>query len=285
MATSHASSPGTPDEVDYVSGKTRLYGIVGHPIVQVRSPEMFTAAFRNRAIDAVLVPLHVLPDRFDETLAGLTALENLDGLIFTIPYKACAIALASTLGPQANAVGALNALGRDGDRWKGEIFDGLGCVEALRRRGIAIEGRRVGLIGAGGAGSAIAVAMAHEKPAFMRLHDVDPARADALAEKVKRVSPTTSVTVEAPRVDDIDILLNASPVGMLDDARLPLAIDALPRALVVFDAIVKPERTPLIRLAESCGCTTVHGREMMRGQVDRMVDFFIGSPRSGNGRS
>jgi len=64
-------------------------------------------------------------------------------------------------------------------------------------------------------------------------------------------------------------------VGMLDDTRMPIAASRLPRELVVFDAIVKPERTSLLSLAESCGCTTVFGREMMRGQISRMVDFFF----------
>jgi len=265
-----------PDEVDFVSGRTRLYGIVGDPIVQVRSPEMFSATFRQRGIEAIMVPLHVAPDAFEPTMRGLMALRNLDGLVFTIPYKVRAVPLASTLGAQATMVGAINALARDGARWKGEIFDGLGCVEAFRRRDIALRGARLMLIGAGGAGSAIAVAAAHEQPAFMRLHDIDTARAEALAAKVRTVSPGTMTEVAAPRVDDVDVLLNASPTGMLDDARLPLAAESLPARLVVFDAVVKPERTPLIQLAESCGCTTVYGREMMRGQIDRMVDYFTG---------
>jgi len=62
---------------------------------------------------------------------------------------------------------------------------------------------------------------------------------------------------------------------MLNDARLPIDIASFPRELVVFDAIVKPERTPLLALAETSGCTAVGGREMMRGQISRMVDFFL----------
>jgi shikimate dehydrogenase len=268
-------APGSPaEEVDYVSGRTRLFGIVADPIVQVRSPEMFTAAFRARGMDAVLVPLHVLPADFEACLPGLMKLRNLDGLIFTIPYKARACALAARIGPQGRLVGAVNALTRDGDAWKAEMFDGLGCVEAFRRRGVALEGRRLMLLGAGGAGSAIAVAVAHEHPALMRLFDVDAARVDALARKVRTVSPETTVETGQPSIDDVDVLLNATPVGMLDDARLPLDVHELPQRLVVFDAIVKPERTPLIQLAEASGCTTVYGREMMRGQIDRMVEFF-----------
>ena len=72
-----------------------------------------------------------------------------------------------------------------------------------------------------------------------------------------------------------NVLVNASPVGMLADARLPIDATSLPRELVVLDAIVKPERTPLIALAERCGCATVYGREMMRGQIAQMVDFFV----------
>jgi shikimate dehydrogenase len=268
--------PTHDDEVDYVSGRTRVFGIVGHPIEQVRSPEMFTAEFRRRGRDAILVPMHVLPGDFDAILPQLLKMQNLGGLVFTIPYKGRACALAEVLGAQAQVVGAINALvkGADG-RWQAEIFDGLGCVEAFRRRAIPFPARRVMLLGAGGAGSAIAVAVAQERPASLRIYDVDAGRAKALAAKVGRASPGVAVTFGSAMTEEIDILLNASPVGMLGDARLPIGVDKLPRELVVFDAIVKPERTPLLALAEACGCTTVRGREMMRGQISRMVDFFL----------
>jgi shikimate dehydrogenase len=267
------------DEVDYVSGKTRVFGIVGHPIEQVRSPEMFTAEFRRRGHDAILVPMHVLPDDFEAVMPQLLRLQNFPGLVFTIPFKVRACAFADELGDQARAVGAINALARGADgRTRADIFDGLGCVEAFRRRGIRFGGKRVMLLGAGGAGSAIGVAIGFERPAALRIFDVDVDRAQALAGRVARASPGVAVEAGAATTDGIDILLNASPVGMLGDARLPIALTALPRELVVFDAIVKPERTPLLALAESCGCTTVYGREMMRGQISRMVDFFLAVP-------
>ena len=265
-----------PDPVDYISGRTRLFGIVGHPIEQVRSPEMFTAEFRRRALDAILVPLHVLPDDFDALLPQLLRLHNLDGVIFTIPYKLRACALAEHLGDQARIAGAINALGRRVDgAWHGDMFDGIGCVEAFRRAGIALAGRKAQLLGAGGAGSAIGVAIAAEGAQSLRVYDVDAARAAALAARISGAFPRVVVTAGAPNLDDIDILLNATPAGMLDDARLPIAIADLPGAMTVFDAIVKPETTPLLALAERCGCATVRGCEMMRGQISRMVDFFL----------
>jgi shikimate dehydrogenase len=197
-------------------------------------------------------------------------------VIFTIPYKLRACALADHLGDQARIVGALNALVRRADGvWQGDMFDGIGCVEALRRRGIALAGRNAQLLGAGGAGSAIGVAIAAEGPRSLRVYDVDRSRAAALAARIERAFPRVLVSAGAPNLDDIDVLLNATPAGMLDDARLPIAIATLPSAATVFDAIVKPETTPLLALAERCGCTTVRGREMMRGQISRIVDFFL----------
>jgi shikimate dehydrogenase len=263
------------DQVDYVSGRTRVYGIVGHPIEQVRSPEMVTAEFRARGHDAILLPFHVLPDDFDTVVPALLKMPNLDGLIFTIPFKQRAIGLAGELGPNARVVGAINALSRGaGGLWHAEIFDGLGCVEAFRRRGIHFAGKRVMLIGAGGAGSAIAVAVAQEGPAHMRVFDPDEARLADLAGKIRSLDPLITVETGAARHEGYDVLLNASPVGMLDDARLPVEVDRFAPSLIVFDAIVKPETTPLLALAQASGCTVIRGREMMRGQIARMVDAF-----------
>jgi shikimate dehydrogenase len=272
----------TSDQVDFINGKTRLYGIVGDPIEQVRSPEMITWEMRERGMNAVLVPIHVREADFEQAMAGVMNIANLDGLVFTIPFKARAVALAKRLGAQASVVGAINALRRDPDgQWYGEIFDGLGCVEGLRRNGVDLNGRRVMLLGLGGAGSAIAAAIASQHPALIRLHDPDPARLARGVQIVAQLSPGTVIKQGLPRVDSIDVLINASPVGMLDDERLPMPLDQLPASLTVLDAIVKPETTPLLALAERCGCRVVRGREMMRGQIARIVDFMTGLDPNG----
>jgi shikimate dehydrogenase len=200
---------------------------------------------------------------------------NLDGLIFTIPYKQRAVALAAELGAQARFVGAINALGRRKDgMWVGEIFDGIGCVEAFRRNGQSFADRRIMLIGAGGAGRAVGLAIAHERPRSLRVHDIDSARARQLADDALKVDARIAATVGAPTIEGIDILVNVSPVGMLGDSRMPITVDAIPREIIVFDAIVKPEETPLLAFARRCGCRTIQGREMMRGQISRIVDYF-----------
>jgi shikimate dehydrogenase len=159
---------------------------------------MLTFEMQRRGLDAVLVPLHVRVADFDRVLPGLLHLHNLDGLVFTIPFKARAAALATRLGPQAQALGVINVLARqrvaggghaiggddgkgsEGSAWVGEMFDGLGCVEGLRRHGVSLQGKAAMLIGLGGAGSAIAAAVAHERPRLLRIHDLDPARCERL---------------------------------------------------------------------------------------------------------
>lgn len=264
------------NQVDFVNGKTRVYAIVGDPIEQVRSPEMVTWEMQKRDHNAVLIPMHIARDEFDTVMPHIMRMRNLDGLIFTIPFKAQAIALAKTLGPQASQIGAINALKKHSNgAWSGEIFDGIGCVEAFKQRGITLQDKRLQLIGLGGAGSAICVALAYEKPKLLRLFDINAQTTERMAKMVNTISPQTVVEVGLPLAEGIDILLNASPVGMLSDARLPLAVEQFKKELIVFDAIVMPENTPLLSLAQDCGCQVVRGREMMLGQISKIVDYFF----------
>ena len=264
------------NQVDFVNGKTRVYGIVGDPIEQVRSPEMVTWEMQKRDHNAMLIPMHIARDEFDTVMPQIMRMRNLDGLIFTIPFKAQAIALAKTLGPQASQIGAINALKKHSNgAWSGEIFDGIGCVEAFKQRGITLQDKRLQLIGLGGAGSAICVALAYEKPKLLRLFDINAQTTERMAKMVNTISPQTVVEVGLPLAEGIDILLNASPVGMLSDARLPLAVEQFKKELIVFDAIVMPENTPLLSLAQDCGCQVVRGREMMLGQISKIVDYFF----------
>lgn len=263
-------------QVDFVNGKTRVYGIVGDPIEQVRSPEMVTWEMQKRDHNAVLIPMHIARDEFDTVMPHIMRMRNLDGLIFTIPFKAQAIALAKSLGPQAAQIGAINALKKHNNgAWSGEIFDGIGCVEAFKQKGITLQDKRLQLIGLGGAGSAICVALAYEKPKLLRLFDIHPQTTERMAKMVNSISPQTVVEVGLPHAEGIDILLNASPVGMLSDARLPLAVEQFKKELIVFDAIVMPENTPLLTLAHDCGCQVVRGTEMMLGQISKIVDYFF----------
>ena len=264
------------EDATFVSGRTRIFGIIGDPITQVRSPEMISGEIARRGADAILIPVHFLPGDFDAGVAALKRMQNFGGFVFTIPYKGAAIRHADALGPQGEIVGAINVLARRGERWIGDIFDGLGCVEAFRRRGLPITGKRLMLMGAGGAGTAIGVAAAFQHPRSMRLFDPDRARAEALAGKIRRVDPAIEVTLGEATWKDAHIVMNASPVGMLEDPRMPLDISEIPSTTIVFDAVVKPEPTKFELMAKERGCQVVYGTEMIRGQQGLLTDFLLG---------
>ncbi len=263
-----------------INGSTRLYGIVGHPIAQVRSPEVMTAWLQKAARNAILVPLHILPEQFDDALRGIMSLQNLDGLIFTVPYKARAMTLAHTLLPNAQRVGAINALRRNADgTWSGDIFDGIGLVRALAGQGFSIQGSRVKMIGAGGAGSAVAVALADAGAASLSIFDIDAGRATHLAERVARHFPRceTESTQNAAETDSYTLLINCSPVGMKAGEGLPAAFGRFDPGLMVVDVIMKPSVTPLAEHARACGCQVMNGIPMLDNQGQAVMEFFTGA--------
>jgi shikimate dehydrogenase len=262
-----------------INGSTRLYGIVGHPIAQVRSPEVMTAWLQKAAHNAVLVPLHVLPEQFDDTLRGIMGLQNLDGLVFTVPYKARAMTLAHTLFPNAQRVGAINALRRNADgTWSGDIFDGIGLVRALAGQSFTIKNRRVKMIGAGGAGSAVAVALAEAGAASIAIFDIDADRATHLAERVARHFPDCKAepTQNAAETDGYTLLINCSPVGMKAGEGLPATFGRFNPDLMVVDVIMKPAVTPLAEHARACGCQVMNGIPMLDNQGQAVMEFFTG---------
>ena len=264
---------------DVLDGATRLIAIIGDPIAQVRSPAAYADVFARCGVDAVMIPAHVLPDRFDATIAGLMALGNLDGLVVTVPYKARMVPFATRIGPTAALIGAVNALRREADgSWTGDMFDGAGFVHAMQRKGATLAGRRVALFGAGGAGSAIASALAAEGVASLAILDPDRARADSLAARLAGAFPTCDIAALTRVPASRDMIVNASTVGMRPGDGLPGDIGPLDGGTLVGDVITADAPTALVRLARDRGCRVVDGPEMVVGQIDAMMTFFRLAP-------
>ena len=258
-----------------ITGATRLYAIIGDPIAQVRSPEVFTERFVAAGFNAVLLPMQVPAHHFDAVVPALIALGNLDGLLVTIPFKARMLRFASRVGESARIVGATNALRREADgTWTGDMFDGTGFVRAAERKGERLAGRNVLQFGAGGAGSAIAVALAGAGVASLRIVDPDARRAEELVHRVRNAFPDCAAAAATASASGVDMIVNASPVGMRPDDGMPGDIGPLSRDTLVGDVVVTASPTALIRHALQHGCGYVEGRDMHGGQVDAIVDFF-----------
>ncbi|WP_399680880.1 shikimate dehydrogenase family protein [Xenophilus sp.] len=257
-----------------LSGATRVHFIVGDPIAQVKSPQGVTQAFQARGLQAVVVPAHVAPDDLADWLRGVSLAQNVDGVIVTVPHKFASAALCATLSERAAFLGAVNTLRRTaGGRWHGDMFDGLGCVQALRGHGCDPAGRRALLVGAGGAGTAIAHALVLAGVAQLAVHDGDAARRDAL---VGRLAGLGRCPVAAGSADPagFDLVVNASPAGMREDDPLPVQAEGLAPGTFVACVVTQPAVTPLIAAARARGLDTSTGNDMFACVRDLMVDFL-----------
>ncbi|MFF3124721.1 shikimate dehydrogenase family protein [Streptomyces sp. NPDC057908] len=258
-----------------ISGSTRLYAVLGDPVEQVRAPSLLNPLFARLGIDAVLLPVHVEPVAFAGVFHGLTQTKNLDGILVTIPHKAAALRLADEVSPAAAAAGAVNALRREPDgRWRGENFDGIGFVRGLIEAGHLPAGKRIVLMGAGGAGSAIAAALLSAGAAQLTLCDPDVAKLHGLLARLEEHWPGRATGEAKPALDEADIVVNATPLGMRADDPQPFSLRALAPRCVVADVIMKPRETALLRSAAALGHPVLHGAHMLDHQLDLYRAFF-----------
>lgn len=259
-----------------IDGATRLVPIFGDPIAQVKAPAGLTAEFARRGRNTMVVPFHVTPDHFGGVVASLGPIQNVDGFIATVPHKFAACAQCTTLSPRAEFLGVANVVRRNGDgSWHGDMLDGLGYVRGLASAGCDLAGRRVLLVGAGGAGSAIALALLDNGVTALAVHDTDPAKRDAL---IARLANVHSGKVSAGTASPIgfDLVINATPRGMLSDDPLPVEADRIEQTCFVGDVITVPEITPLLQIAVAKGCGTLTGVGMFESSIALMADFFLG---------
>jgi shikimate dehydrogenase len=263
---------------DWLSGALRLVFIVGDPIAQVKSPAGVTQALQARGQNTAVVPAHVSTAQLGTWWQGVKAMQNVQGAIITIPHKFAAAALCDTLSPRASFLQAANTLRRSRDgRWHGDMFDGLGYVAGMRAKGCDPKDKHVLLVGAGGAGSAIAHAVVAAGAASLTLHDADAQRSAHLIERLNSMGQCPARAGPAHPAG-VDVVLNATPAGMAGQAALPISLDGLSPSTFVGCVVTQPAITPLIEAARRIGCPTMTGADMFAHVRDLMVEFLVEQP-------
>ena len=166
---------------DHLNGATRLFPIIGDPIKYVESPMRLTRTFAERGYNGICVPMQVPADDLDAVMAGLTASQNVDGILVTMPHKFTAFAHCATSSERARMLGVVSVIRRNPDgTWHGDMLDGLAFVKAQKDHGAQPDGARALLVGAGGAGSAIAIALLEAGVRELVIHDADESRVATL---------------------------------------------------------------------------------------------------------
>ncbi|MEV5878554.1 ThiF family adenylyltransferase [Streptomyces sp. NPDC052101] len=258
-----------------IQGTTRLYAVLGDPVAQVQAPALMNPVLAELHRDAVVVPVHARPQHLEAVVRGLQQVENLDGMFVTVPHKAAVRHLADRCGTTVDIVGSANVLRREADgTWLAENFDGSGFVAGLVGAGHEPRGSRAVLVGAGGAGSAIAAALLAAGVDRLGVYDTDTAKLTALAARLDGHWPGRVHTLSGPNPRDADLAVNATPLGLRADDPLPFPLDSLPPGCVVADIIMKPRETRLLREAAARGHRIHHGIHMLEGQLNSYRAFF-----------
>jgi shikimate dehydrogenase len=266
--------------LDSYSGATRVLFIVGSPIAQVKSPAGVTRSMRERGADVIVVPAHVLPADLAAWFEAVKRMPNVDGVIVTVPHKFAALGVCDEATPRARSIGAANVIRRSASGgWLGDMCDGEGYVAGLRAAGCEPAGKRALLVGAGGAGSAIAHALLDAGVASLALHEADEARREALAAKLRAYGPQVGhpvvPEVGSPDPSGFDLVINATPMGMQPQDPLPVDVSRLSATTFVGDVVTMPPVPPLIAAARAQGLGTMTGDGMFAAVCERMVAFYL----------
>lgn len=245
-----------------------MLGVIGHPISHSLSPRMHNAVFANGEIDYSYLAMDVNPGKLEDAVKGLAAL-GFVGFNVTMPHKENIIPLLDSLDESARVVGAVNTVViRDGTL-SGMNTDGSGFVEACAESGLDFAGKKILLLGAGGAAAAIAVAVLHEKVESLVIANRTPGRAKGLAEKIDPIrggSRVVAISLEDAIEESaaVDVIVNTTYLGMKDKDPMPLPEWCLGPEKVVCDAVyLRGGVTDLISQAREAGARTISGERML----------------------
>jgi len=255
-----------------VSNSDSLQEIVccmGQPVAGNPTQFMIERAFAAAGLDWRYLTLEVPPESLEDAIRGMRAM-GFKGGNFTIPHKVAVIQYLDGLSEAAELMGAVNCVNRVEDKLIGENTDGKGFVQSLRKV-TSPEGKRVTILGAGGAARAIAVELGLSKVAEITIVNRSPERGqelvNLLSERVKIAAKYASWDGEYAVEEGTDIVINATSIGLGDSAaRVPLDDETLEPAMLAADVIFNPPETVFLTDASKRGCTTVDGLGMLVNQ-------------------
>lgn len=257
-----------------INGESQLVPIIGDPIIYAKSPEWLSDAFSARGMNCLCVAMQVSSADLHSAFHGLAVVPNVAGLLVTMPHKRAVFPLCTTVTERSKMLETVSVMRRSADGgWHGDVLDGKSFVQAQIDHGAQPKGGSALLLGAGGAGSAIGVALLEAGIKELVIHDVSETRAGQLAQTLTGLN-LGQVRVGSPDPTGFDMVCNATPLGMAEGDPLPLDVSLLSPANFVGDVIAGHGETALLRAARLAGCKTANGDDMVRAVLEMTVDFF-----------
>ncbi|MBU2100578.1 shikimate dehydrogenase [Candidatus Micrarchaeota archaeon] len=260
-----------------MNGKTELFCLIGENTKNSLSPAIHNSAFKRLGINAKYVCFDVKQNDLENAIKGIRAL-GIKGANITMPYKTKVLNHLDRIEGKAKKIGAVNTIVNKNNMLFGFNTDGTGAVKALEEK-TKLKGKTVTLIGCGGAGKAIAFELS-KKVDKLNLLSIQPKETAEFAKKLKKIKTKVMQLNNKSlknALNESDILINASPVGMKPNQTKSLVPkELLYSELTVFDVIYTPVKTKLIRNAEEKRCITVTGDKMLLFQAAESFKYFTG---------
>jgi shikimate dehydrogenase len=264
-----------------ITGKTKICALIGDPVEHSMSPVMHNAAFKKLGLDYAYLAFRVSPPELGKAVAGLRAL-NAVGFNVTIPHKVSVIPFLDGLDPLAEKIGAVNTVVNTGGELRGYNTDAEGFLQALKEHGIKPKGKKIVVVGAGGAARAIAYILAGKGADITianRRQELDWAEniAETIAADLKKPVAVYDLEDLGKAIEGADVLVNATSVGMspnFNDSPVPEKL--LKRIPAVFDIVYNPLETQLIKQAKAAGAAVVSGVDMLAWQGAMAFEKWTG---------
>ncbi|AEC51236.1 shikimate 5-dehydrogenase [Pyrococcus sp. NA2] len=251
-----------------INAKTKVYGLIGKPVRHSLSPIMHNALFEKYNINAVYLAFEVELGRLRDAIMGAKAL-GIMGLNVTMPHKVEVTKFLDELSDEAREIGSVNTIANEDGRLVGYNTDGIGARKALERV-TEVEGSKVLILGAGGAGRAIAYELSKVAEVVVLNRTLEKAK------ELEKFGVKGDSLEELPYyIEWADILINATSVGMGEERSI-VPKNLLRPSLVVMDIVYKPLLTRLLRDARSMGCVTVDGLWMLVYQGAESFKIWTG---------
>lgn len=257
--------------MELINGSTKLLGILGFPVEHSFSPVMHNQALRYLGLDYIYLPLAVAEENLSQAIEGMKAM-GFKGANVTIPHKEKIIPFLKGLSPEAQAIGAVNTLVREGEGFWGDNTDGKGFLRALAvEKGWLPEKKIVTILGAGGGARAIAVTLALRGVKMINIVNRTLSRGGKIAQRIIKETETEVFVYDYQEKNLADILrashlvVNTTPLGMFPhtDSLAPLDYNAFKPGQLVVDIIYNPAKTRFLREAEKRGAEIMNGIGML----------------------
>ena len=260
-----------------------LVGVIGHPAAENPGVVIQEAAFRALGLNLWrFLTIDVDPDKLEDAIKGLKAFK-MRGINCTIPHKINVIPYLDALSESARLIGAVNTIVNDGGRLFGDNTDGKGFMESLEENGVDPRGKKIVILGAGGAARAVSVELSLAGAGSITIvnRPEDAHLAKSLMELLNKIIPNNNFvtwdhTYQVPA--DTDILVNATSIGLypnVDD--IPnIDLDTILATMFVQDVIPNPAITPFLRAAEARGARWNTGTGMLINQAALNIEMWTG---------